>query len=76
VFASAAINGAKGLVEGDAHQLGIQVLAVGITGAYAFVISFGILKVLNFFGPVRVSEEHEMGGLDQLLHGEAAYDLA
>jgi Amt family ammonium transporter len=75
VFASAAINGVKGLVEGDAHQFGIQVLAVGITGAYAFVISFGILKVLGLFGSVRVSEEDEIGDLDVALHDEAAYSL-
>jgi ammonia channel protein AmtB len=39
------------------------------------VISFGILKVLGLFGPVRVSEEDEIGGLDVALHGEAAYSL-
>jgi Amt family ammonium transporter len=76
VFASAAINGVKGLVEGDAHQLGIQVLAVLITGAYAFAVTYGVLKVLNSFVAVRVSEEVEIGGLDGFLHGERAYNLS
>ena len=39
-------------------------------------IAYVILKVLNIFEPVRVSEEIEAAGLDQVLHGETAYDLA
>ena len=76
VFAGAAINGVKGLVEGGAHQFGVQVLAVAITGAYAFAVTYGILKALNAFAPVRVSAEIEIGGLDHVLHGETAYNLA
>jgi ammonium transporter, Amt family len=74
VFASAAINGVKGLVEGDAHRFCIRVLAVAITGTYAFVVTYGILRALNSFAPVRVSEEVEIGGLDAVLHGETAYN--
>jgi Amt family ammonium transporter len=75
-FASAGINGVKGLFEGDAHQLGIQVLGVAIAGTYAFVVTYGLLKALNAFTPVRVSEETETLGLDAILHGEAAYEWA
>ncbi|MGI8691138.1 MAG: ammonium transporter [Thermomicrobiales bacterium] len=74
VFASAAINGVEGAVEGNLHQLGVQVLGVVIAGFYAFAVTYGLLKMLNAFTPVRVSEETETLGLDEVLHGEAAYE--
>jgi Amt family ammonium transporter len=75
VFASAAVNGVSGLVEGNVNQFGVQVLAVMVTVVYSFFVTFGILKVLNLFGPVRVSAEIEASGLDQVQLGETAYDL-
>jgi len=76
IFASAAINGVKGLIEGDVKQFGVQVFAVVVTGIYSFVVTYGILRLVNVFAPVRVAPEVEVQGLDQELHGEAAYDLA
>lgn len=76
IFAVAAINGARGLFAGDARQFGVQVLAVVICGAYAFGVTFGLLKLVNLVEPVRVSKETETTGLDEILHGESAYDLA
>ena len=52
----------------------IQLFAVVFTGVYAFVVTFLILKVLNKFHPVRVSEDEEIEGLDSSLHGENAYE--
>lgn len=75
VFASSSINGISGLLEGNVHQFNTQVFAVVLTVIYTFVITYGILKVLNMFSPVRVSEEEEIKGLDNALHGESAYDL-
>ena len=74
VFAEAAVNGTKGLIFGDVHQFLVQVFAVVFTAVYAFVVTFGILKVLDMFHPVRVTEEDEINGLDLSLHGEKAYD--
>lgn len=37
---------------------------------YSFVITFIILKVVNCFDPVRVSNETEIKGLDETIHGE------
>jgi Amt family ammonium transporter len=75
VFASLAINpaGADGLLEGNPKFLGVQVLAVLIIGAYSFVVTWVILKVIGIFGPVRVPDEVEKSGLDHQLHGEDAY---
>ena len=76
VFASAAVNGVSGLVEGNLYQFVVQVLAVAITATYSFLVTLGILKVLNRFEPVRVSAAVEAQGLDELQLGETAYDLA
>ncbi len=76
IFASTLVNTTSGLIQGNLNQFGVQVLGVAITATYSFVVTFLILKVLNVFEPVRVSEEVEAAGLDQVLHGETAYDLA
>lgn len=60
---------------GDTHQFLIQVFAVVLTGGYAFIVTFGILKILNMFHPVRVSMDEEIKGLDNSLHGENAYEF-
>lgn len=75
VFASSAVNGVSGLMEGNVHQFLIQFAAVVITSVYSFVVTFIILKVVNHFDPVRVSDEVESKGLDQTIHGEMAYDF-
>jgi Amt family ammonium transporter len=75
VFAVAAINGFTGLIAGNARQFGVQVLGVAIAAIYSFVVTFGILKLVNLITPVRVPVEHERDGLDVALHGEVAYDL-
>jgi Amt family ammonium transporter len=76
IFASTLVNTTSGLIQGNLKQFGVQVLGVAITATYSFVVTYLILKVLNVFEPVRVSEEVEAAGLDQVLHGESAYDLA
>ncbi|MGI8587603.1 MAG: ammonium transporter [Chloroflexia bacterium] len=76
VFAVASINGVKGLIEGNVQQFGVQIVGVAITGVYAFVVTYGILKLLNMIEPVRVHEDVEAEGLDAYLHGETAYDPA
>jgi Amt family ammonium transporter len=75
IFAVAAINGVNGLAMGNPRQFGVQALGVAIAAVYAFVVTFGILKLVNLFTPVRVSKEDELLGLDVALHGEAAYDM-
>ena len=56
-------------------QLGNQLVAVGATMAYSFVVTFVILKVLDMVMGLRVSEEEEIVGLDVSQHGERAYLL-
>ena len=75
VFASKSVNGVSGLVYGNVHQFNIQLFAVVLTGVYSYIVTVVILKVVNAFDPIRVSEEVEIKGLDTSIHGETAYDL-
>jgi len=77
VFATVAVNagGRDGLLAGNAAQLGIQALAVTVVVAYAAVVTFGILKVIDLVLGLRVPEEEEVLGLDATQHREAAYQL-
>jgi ammonium transporter, Amt family len=75
LFAVASVGGVDGLFEGNADQFGKQLIAVGATLVYSFVVTFGILKLLDVTMGLRVSEEEELMGLDASQHGERAYLL-
>ncbi|MEE9904198.1 ammonium transporter [Chlorobium sp.] len=57
------------------QQLGVQATAVGITIAYASVISLILLFVVEKTVGLRISEDEEMSGLDHSMHGEQGYGL-
>jgi len=75
IFATKAINaaGADGLVVGGSSFFIKEVVAVVGASIYAFGFSWVMLKVIDMVTPVTVSEEDEQAGLDESLHGEAAY---
>lgn len=77
LFASKAVNplGNDGLFYGNASLLGIQVLSILATAAFAAVMTFAILKVISLFTSLRVDKEDEKSGLDSSIHGEKAYGL-
>jgi Amt family ammonium transporter len=77
IFASKAINpaGADGLLFGNPKQLLIQLVAVGVTVAYTFVVTAFIYKLVDMFIGVRVSEKEELMGLDLTQHHERAYTV-
>lgn len=56
-------------------QLSIQVLGVVVTGAYAAVVSFVLLKLIAIVLPLRAEAEIEQQGLDITQHGETGYNL-
>jgi len=76
VFASKSVNaaGADGLLFGSSSFLLKQIVAVVGASAYAFGFTYLMLIIINLITPVRVSEEEELAGLDNSLHGEKAYD--
>jgi Amt family ammonium transporter len=77
VFASKAINAASapkgGLLEGNPHQMLLQVYDVGATFFYCGAVTFVILLVIKYTIGLRVSEEVEVEGLDINLHGEIVH---
>jgi ammonium transporter, Amt family len=77
VFATRLVNqaGADGLLYGNLRQLGVQALAVGVTIAYAAVVTLVLTKVLDLVMGLRVGDEEEAIGLDNTQHKESAYTL-
>ena len=76
LFATAAVNpSVTGLIYGNLHQLGVQVLAVAVVSVFAFVGSYLLLRLVDVFSPLRVSPKEEEDGLDMSQHGEEAYHL-
>jgi Amt family ammonium transporter len=81
VFAQQVVNpifGAGKPVGGlDGHwgQIGNQLVGIAIAWAFAIVGSIVLLKVTDLITGIRVSEEHEIEGLDITQHGEEAYNL-
>ncbi|MGE5480250.1 MAG: ammonium transporter [Chloroflexota bacterium] len=75
-FGMTAINpsGFNGAFFGDTTGfLMKQVVSVLAVMIYAFIFTYVALFLINFFTPVRVTEEEETLGLDEALHGEEAY---
>ena len=73
LFASATVGGVDGLFHGAPDQLWRQMVAIAVVGVYSFVVTYGILKLLDVTLGLRVSEEEEIAGLDVSQHGERAY---
>jgi Amt family ammonium transporter len=75
IFALEAFGGG-GLPQGVGwtRQLGVQILAVGVTALWSGGVSFVLLHLLRGITGLRVSEEEEFEGLDLAAHGERAYD--
>ena len=74
LFAEAAWNGvSNGLFYGNAAQLGDQALAALAGPAYAFTVTFVLLKLIGLVTPLRATEQREAVGMDITQHGEEAY---
>lgn len=71
LFATTTINsdGANGLFYGNATLLFKQLVAIGATYAFTIIMTYAIIKAINFFLPVRVDEHEEQMGLDISMHG-------
>ena len=71
--APAGVNGL--FYGGGADQLGRQLLGGGAVMLFAFGMSYVLAKVLDATMGFRVEEEHEVSGIDLVVHAETAYDL-
>jgi Amt family ammonium transporter len=73
---AAAPTGVDGLFYGGGlDQLGRQLVGVGAVLAYAFVLSGIIGITVQRTMGFRIDEEHEVSGIDLVVHAETAYDL-
>jgi len=77
LFASKAINpaGADGLFFGNPGLFLVQLKAVTVTVVYSFVVSYILLKVVDFTMGLRVSQQDEQIGLDLTQHRESGYTV-
>lgn len=81
IFAQAVVNPvfgdgkAVGARDGHWGQVGNQLIGVLFAWGFALVGTIVILKITDLVTGFRVSEEHEVEGLDITQHGEEAYYL-
>jgi Amt family ammonium transporter len=76
IFASLKVNpaGADGLLAGNPAFLLTQLFGIAVVGLYAFIVSWGLLKLVNAVSPQRLSLDAERVGLDLSEHSETAYN--
>jgi Amt family ammonium transporter len=74
VFAIEQYGGTAGLIEGNAKQVLNQFEGIVIVFVYDAIVSLVILKVIDLFIGLRVSDEVEREGLDLALHGETVHN--
>jgi Amt family ammonium transporter len=60
----------------DLDQVGKQAVASGVTTVWSFVLSFALLKIIDWTIGVRAADADEDVGLDLSQHGEAGYATA
>ncbi|MBO9597329.1 MAG: ammonium transporter [Cohnella sp.] len=64
----------SGLFHGGGWELlGVQALGLLVVGVWGFSLTWGGLKLIQLFKPVRVSTDEELIGLDVGIHGVPAY---
>jgi len=74
VLAQKTWNGtADGLLFGNPRQAAVQALAVLAVIAYSGAATYGLLRLVGAFAPLRAGAREEGLGLDVTQHGEEAY---
>jgi Amt family ammonium transporter len=63
-------------IETMGEQVGVQLIGVLSTLAYTAIVTYVILKIVGLMtSGLRVDEEQEINGLDQMEHEESGYNL-
>lgn len=73
IFADPSVGGKTGLIYGQTHLFIAQIESVLFTLVFAGVASYLIISLIRVFMPIRVSQQEEAMGLDQIEHAENAY---
>ncbi len=75
LLAKEEINGTKGLIfGGDATLLFKQLTGIIIVGLYTAILTFIIFKIVNVIVGLRLSTSEEVTGIDEIIHGEKAFN--
>jgi Amt family ammonium transporter len=75
VFAAKSCGGVGLQGEGGiAGQMAVQILALTVAAAWSGMASYGLLKLVAWWTPLRAKPEEETEGLDISQHGESAYN--
>jgi Amt family ammonium transporter len=75
LFAIAAVNGVRGLLQGDVHQFLIQLVAAVSTVLFVAVGTLAVGWIVKVTMGLRVPDVVEVEGLDLGIHGETAWDI-
>jgi Amt family ammonium transporter len=75
VFAVAAVNGVRGIVAGNNHQVIVQLIAAASAVLYVAIGTAVVAFIVDKTFGLRVSEIVETEGLDQGIHGESGWDI-
>jgi len=76
IFADPEINViGKGLLYGNPYQVWIQFVSVIVTIVYSAVLTIILFYVTKLFVNVRVDDESELRGLDEVEHGERGFNI-
>ncbi len=73
IFASSAVSGTPGLLEGNGAQVLTQFIGVVAVAGFAFIVTLMLGKLVDVTVGLRVGQSEEMVGLDLAQHGERAY---
>jgi Amt family ammonium transporter len=73
IFATAAVGGIDGLIEGEPAQMVDQIVAISVVALYSFAVTAIILKVLDLTIGIRLTDSDEELGMDVTQHGERGY---
>ena len=75
VFAVKSVGGFSGLLEGNSQQFIANLEGTTISVVFAFVGTYILLSILKLFMSLKVDAKEDQESVDQLLHGEKAYDF-
>jgi Amt family ammonium transporter len=64
-------EGKSGLIDGNPHQVIVQLYAIAVVVVYDVIVSLILLKLVDLTIGLRVDSEVEREGLDLAIHGEA-----
>lgn len=79
IFGTTTVNsaGADGLLAGNIGFFLVEIASVVLAVVWSFIFTLVSLKIIDtFITRVRVDPAHEDSGLDEVLHGERAYEEA